>query len=479
MNVITILHFLGAIWTALGVAMLLSLIPAFYFGDGGVGALLSVGLIVLSIGLTTRLLVRRRDDIRTREAIFSVLLAWLTASLIGAFPYILNGVLGFSDAIFESVSGFTTTGASVVPNIESWPHGLIFWRSMTHCLGGMGIVVMSIALLPLLGYGGVELFQTEAVGPLKDKLTPRVRETARALWIIYLGLMAVLAVALRVEGMPWFDSICHSFGAIATGGFSTKNASIGFYQNPGIRWTLIIFMLLGGTNFALHFRAFRGKPLFYFKDYEFRFWIITVIGAILMVSLIHLYETPGVVYQSLEDAAFSVTSIATTTGFVTNDFDLWGPSTRFILLILLFTGSCAGSTCGSIKMFRWAVIMKSIRLQLRRNLHPNAIMPLRMNSRILPDEVVKSIAIFIVAYISMVTAGALALMVMGVDIISAFSGTATCAAGCGPGLGILGATETYALLPTAAKYVLMIEMILGRLEIFSAVVVFTRGFWRP
>jgi len=478
MNVIVVIHFVGAVWTALGIALLISLIPAFYFGDGGIAALFVVGGAALLLGLLSRLLTRKRDAIRTREAFFSVVLAWISASFIASLPYILSGLLGFTDALFEAVSGLTTTGASVIADVESWPHGLLFWRSMTHCLGGMGIVVMSVALLPLLGYGGVELFQTEAVGPLKDKLTPRVRETARALWLIYLGLMAVQSVAMRLGGMPWFDSICHAFGTVATGGFSTRNASIGAYHSHYLTWVVIIFMLLGGMNFSLHFRVLRGDWKCYFRDYEFRFWITLILASVIIAFLVNYIHQSDGLLETFEGTVFSITSIATTTGFYTTDFDLWGPAPRFILLIFLFTGACAGSTCGSIKMLRWAVIIKAIRLQLRRNLHPNAIFPLRINGKILPEELVKSIGIFIVAYIAMVVFGALLLMIFNIDIITALSGSAACAAGCGPGLEQLGATEVYQPLPMAAKYVLMIEMLLGRLEIFSLIVIFTRGFWR-
>lgn len=479
MNFIAVIHLVGAVWTAVGIALTISILPALYFGDGGIFALGIVGVTTLALGFGSRFIARSAEAIRTREAFFSVIVVWITACIIGALPYMIQGLLGFTDALFESVSGFTTTGASVVADIESWPHGFIFWRSMTHALGGMGIVVMSIALLPLLGYGGVELFQTEAVGPLKDKLTPRVRETARALWLIYLGLMAAQTIAMRLGGMPWFDSLCHSFGTIATGGFSTKNSSIGFYQSHYLTWVVIVFMLLGGINFALHFSVLRGRPLAYFRDHEFRFWIIVIMVAIIVIVGINLKDSTVGWMQTIEDAAFSVTSMVSTTGFVTVDFDLWGPAPRFILLMLLFTGSCAGSTCGSIKMFRWAVITKAIRLQFRRNLHPNALFPLRINGKILPEEVVKSIAIFIVAYISMVVIGALLIMMTGVDIVSALSGSATCAAGCGPGLNLLGATEVYMPLSNFAKYILMTEMLLGRLEIFALLVVFTRGFWRP
>jgi trk system potassium uptake protein TrkH len=478
-NFIAVIHFTGAIWVGLGLALLICLIPAYYFGDGGEGVFASVGLAVLALGGASRAIARHQPDIRAREALFSVVLAWLTVSFIGALPFYFTGCLNLTDAMFESVSGFTTTGASVIPDVEIVAHSLIFWRSFTHFLGGMGIVVMSLALLPLLGYGGVELFQTEAVGPVKDKLTPRVRETARALWVIYISLIAMEAVLLRIGGMPWFDSLCHSFGTVATGGFSTKNASIGFYESNYISWVVIIFMLLGGVNFALHFRVLRKGLMVYLRDIEFRFWILTVIAAVIFIYILGSLQPASDAEYDLTGVAFSVVSMVSTTGFFTVDFDLWQPAGKFILLLFLFSGSCAGSTCGSIKMFRWVVAYQAIRLQMRRNLHPQAVIPLRVGNKIVSDEVIKSILIFIIAYIVMVMTGALVIMATGVDMISAFSGTSACAAGCGPGLNELGATETYAGLPALAKYVLIVEMLFGRLEIFSFLVLFTRGYWRP
>jgi trk system potassium uptake protein TrkH len=479
MNFRSVLRFQGAIWVTLGVTMLVALIPAFFYHDGGVGALVGVGGVAIVLGGIAILTTRGSHEIRLRDALFSVTCAWFSASIVGALPYLCGGLLGITDALFESVSGFTTTGASVVNDVEAWPHAMLMWRALTHLLGGMGIVVMSVALLPLLGYGGVQLFQTEAVGPLKGKLTPQVRETARILWLIYLGLIAAGALLLLLGGMSLFDAICHSIAAIATGGFSTKNTSIGFYNSAYIDIVVIFLMLAGGTNFALHWYALRGKPSSYLKDPEFRFWMSLVAVAIVIITFINLAHKPEPFGQALRGAAFSVTTMVSTTGFVTVDFDNWTFAPKFILLMFLFTGSCAGSTCGSIKMFRWLVAVKAARLQMRKNLHPQAIMPLRVGGGTVPDEVVKSILLFIVTYIGMVALGAWGLMLTGLDLQTALSGTAACAAGCGPGMGGLGALETYFAIAPLAKYILILEMLLGRLEIFSLIVIFTRGFWHP
>ena len=479
MNFRLVIRFQGVIWLTLGVTMLIALIPAPFYRDGGAGALLGVGLAAIVLGAVAILTTRGGQEMRLRDALFSVTCAWFSAGIVGALPYLCGGLLNVTDALFESVSGFTTTGASVVNNVEAWPHAMLMWRSLTHLLGGMGIVVMSVALLPLLGYGGVQLFRTEAVGPLKSKLTPQIRETARILWLIYLGLIAAGALLLWAGKMNLFDAICHSTAAIATGGFSTKNTSIGYYQNAYIDIVVIFLMLAGGANFALHWFALRGKPGSYLKDPEFRFWLTLVAAAIVVITVINLIQRPETVGMALRSAAFSVTTIASTTGFVTVDFDQWSFAPKFILLGFLFTGSCAGSTCGSIKMFRWLVALKAARLQLRKNLHPQAIMPLRIGEGTIPDETVKSILLFIVTYFAMVALGAWGLMLTGLNLETALSGTAACAAGCGPGMGSLGAMETYFAISPIAKYILMMEMLLGRLEIFSLLVIFTRGFWQP
>ncbi|MBM3327381.1 MAG: TrkH family potassium uptake protein [Calditrichaeota bacterium] len=479
MNPLSILRILGGIWVALGAAMMLSLIPGLIFADGGLKPILFVGSAVVIIGILLVTAAPKRGEIRLREAIFSVGAVWVSAGLIGALPYYFGGLLVFTDALFESFSGFTTTGASVVTDVEAWPHAMLFWRSMTHCLGGMGIVVMSVAILPLLGYGGVELFQTEAVGPVKDKLTPRVRETAQILWSVYLGMILVETALLWIGGMELFDALCHSFGTMATGGFSTKNASIGHYQSSYINWIIIIFMLLGGINFGLHIQALRGKPLMMWRDPELRWWLGLIFSVIVICVIINYIDFGLPLSRTIEDVVFSTISVITTTGYCIVDFDDWGFAARMIILALFFVGACTCSTGGSMKMFRWIVAVKAIRFQLRKNLHPQAIIPLRMGNRIISDDAARAIMLFIITYFLLTFISALLLMLQNIDFITAISGVAACIGNVGPGFNLAGASETYAPFPVFSKYVLMADMLLGRLEIFSLLVIFTRGFWRP
>lgn len=479
MNFRAVIRFLGVVWLALGAAMWLSTLPWLWFRDGGAGVLLQVGGACAVIGAAALLATRGAGELPIRGALLSVACAWVSVGLLGALPYYLSGLLNFTDALFESVSGLTTTGATVINDVESLPHAILLWRSMTHTLGGMGIVVMSVALLPLLGYGGVELFQTEAVGPLKSKLTPQVRTTARILWSIYLGLIALETGLLVLGGMTLFDAVCHAMGTVATGGFSTKNASLAYYQSTYLNTVVTVFMIAGGANFSLHFFALSGQPLVYLRDIEFRTWLIFIVACSLVAGSVNWLQSRIPLGAAVERTVFSVVSMVTTTGFTIDDFDQWAYMPKYIILILTFVGACAGSTGGSVKMSRWVVAMRAARVQLKRNIHPQAVFTVRMNDRPLSDELVKSILLFIVTYIGMVAFGALALTAMGMDWETALGGTAACASSCGPGFGALGATETYAAVPAAGKCVLIVEMLLGRLEIYSILVIFTRGFWKP
>jgi len=474
-----VLRFQGGIWIGLGAAMLVSALPGLYFRDGGMAGLVGVGAFTGLIGISIVLGVRRTHEIRTREALLAVSGVWISAGLICALPYYLAGVLTFPDAVFETISGFTTTGASVVSDLEVWPHALLFWRSMTHCLGGMGIVVMALAVLPILGYGGVELFQTESVGPVRDKLTPRIAETARILWGIYVGLIGIETLLLMAGGMTFFDALCHSFGTLATGGFSTRNASLGYYQSSFINWVVIVFMILGGANFALHYRAlFAGRPGLYWKDDQFRYWILTILAAVSIILLAnHILASSAI--ATFDESVFAVISTITTTGYVISDYERWGYGPQFLLIMLFFVGGCAGSTAGSIKSFRWVTIVKALRLQMRSQLHPQAILTLRMNDRIVESDTVKGVVLFTVIYFLQFAVSALLLMFMNVDIISALTAVAACLGSVGPGFGAVGPTETYAALPVAAKMLLALNMLLGRLELYAFLVIFTRGFWRP
>lgn len=458
--------------------MLLCLIPSFIYSEGDSDALLTCGLSLALIGFALHWFTRSKDDLRTREAFFSVVLTWVTVSVVGGIPYVLQGLLSFSDALFESISGFTTTGASVVLNIEAWPHGLAFWRSLTQALGGLGIVVMSVAMLPIAG-SGIESFQSDTSGPIRDKLTPRVRETAQALWGIYVGLILIESIALMLGGVGLFDAICHSFSSVATGGFSTRTAGIGAFNSSYVAVVVILFMLAGGANFGWHFRLVQRRPLTLLQDREFRLWVLIMVAAVVLMAIVHNPAGDGGFFIDLKETVFAVVSATTTTGLLEADPGTWEPPAKFVLLVLLFIGSCAGSTSGSIKTFRWLVTFKTIRLQLRRNLHPQAVIPLRIGGRIIPDDTVRGVLVFIISYFAVVFIGAALLIFSGQGMLVSFASSAACAAGCGSGIFGLGAAGTYAGLSVFAKSVLIGVMFIGRLEIFSLLVIFTRGFWRP
>jgi len=484
-----VLHFLGVLWIIIGAALLFCLIPAYLYKDGGMSVFLIIGLLSGAIGFISFKSTSGVEEIHIREAQLSVFIAWISACLIGAVPYICLAKMSLVDAFFEAVSGFTTTGASVINNVEILPHGLLFWRSLTHWLGGMGIVVMMITILPMLGYGGMELFRIEAVGPIKEKFTPRVRNTARILWGVYVLITAVQVIFLVLGGMNLFDAMCHAFGAIASGGFSTKNTSIAWFHSSFITWVIIFSMLSAGTNFYLHYQALRGKPLSYFRDAEFVFWIKWLGICILLIVIINfwnseelnfnnVWQNGGKLYRLVEDSVFSAVSLATTTGYVTDDYDQWNHSAQLILLVLMLFGACAGSTCGAIKIMRLMVVMQTPRLEIRKMIHPRAILQVRAGERVVPDSTVKAIFIYVVTYLAMVAAGIFILMFFGLDWVSSIGGVVGCAGGVGPGLGITGPTTTYFVLPAVSKLTLCAEMLLGRFEIYALVVVLTRGFWK-
>jgi trk system potassium uptake protein TrkH len=488
-NFRAILHFLGPIWIILGIAILFCLIPAYIYHEGEFVSLLAIGLTIISMGTLSLLLTRKGEEIRIREAQFSVFSAWISACLIGAVPFIVIAKMGLVDAFFEAVSGFTTTGASVINDVEALPHGLLFWRSLTHWLGGMGIVVMSITILPLLGYGGMELFRIEAVGPLKEKFTPRVRNTARILWGTYVIITIVQITLLYVGGMNLYDAMCHAFGAIATGGFSTKNTGILYFNSHFINWVIIFSMLSGATNFYLHYSALRGRPLIYFKDPEFRFWLSFLFIAIILIIIINLWHNPNIhihnfidniggVGKVIEDSAFIAVSLSSTTGFALADYNEWNHAAQFILVVLMLFGSCAGSTCGAIKIMRLMVLYKAIRLEVRKLIHPHAVFQVHIGEKLVSTDTVRAIFMFTVAYFGMVGIGIFILMFFGLDWASAIGGVVACAGGVGPGLGVLGPSTTYYVLPAVSKLTLCLEMLLGRFEIYAFIVVFSRGFWR-
>lgn len=476
-----ILRVVGALIICIGLTMLFSLGFAVYYRDDSQLPLLeSLGLAV-ALGASLFLPFRRERvlSINHREGMAIVTLSWVGSSLIGALPFYVGNVFEtFTDAFFESVSGFTTTGSSVLIDIEVVAPGFLMWRSLTHWLGGMGIIVFSIAILPFLGAGGMQLYKAEVPGPAPDKLKPRIRDTAMVLWKVYLLFSLVLTALLMGGGMNLFDSLCHTFGTMATGGFSTKNGSVGHYNSAYLDIVITLFMLIAGLNFSLHYLALLGKPSALLKDPEARFFI----GAVTIFTLACTVSVLGSSYDSfgaaLRYSLFQVASIITTTGFVTADYEKWHPLPQLILAFCMFLGACAGSTGGGIKCMRVMLMLKDTYLELLRLIHPRAVLHVKMGRRIVPDEVMKGIWGFFMIYLGFFIVASFLLSAMGVDLVSACSAVAATLGNIGPGLGSVGPADNFAHLPALGKWLLSLCMLLGRLEIYTMVVLLVPEFWR-
>ncbi len=476
-----VLRTIGALIVCIGLTMVLPIVFAIVYRDGSALPLIKAMLLTIGIGLALFLLFRGIESsvISHREGMAIVALGWLAAGLVGALPFHFGATFhSFVDAFFESVSGFSTTGASVLTNIEVVPRGILLWRSLTHWLGGMGIIVLSLAILPFLGVGGMQLYKAEVPSPVPDKLRPRIRDTALVLWKVYL-LFSVLETALLMfGGMDLFDGLCHTFGTMATGGFSTKNASIGYYNSVYIDAVITVFMLIAGVNFSLHYLALLGKPSAMLKDPEFQFFggIVSVFVVISTLSVFKaVYEGFG---ESFRYAAFQVVSIVTTTGYATADYELWPALPQCLLLFCMFLGASAGSTGGGMKCMRIMVLIKHGYRELLRLIHPRAVTPVKLGRRIVPDDVIKSVWGFFIIYLGLFILSSFLLAAMQVDVITSFAAVAACIGNIGPGLGSVGPTDNYSHLPAAGKWLLTLCMLLGRLEIYTVIVLFVPEFWR-
>ncbi len=443
----------------------------YYLASAGVGVLLGGGAL---------LVLRDAPDLRVREGFAVVAFGWLFVGLLGALPFYLSGQIpSYTDAAFESISGFTTTGASILTDIESRTHATLFWRALTHWLGGMGIVLLALAILPLLGVGGMQLFRAEVPGPVAERLTPRIRETAKLLWIVYGVLTLAEVLALMVAGMGVFDAICHAFGTMATGGFSNHNSSVGGYANPAVEWVIIVFMFLAGANFSLHYLALTGKVRVYFEDEEFKFYgTIILVGTLLIGGVllsIHFYPD---VHQTLRHTLFQVVSILTTTGFGTADYLLWPPVAHAVLLVFMSVGGCAGSTGGGIKVMRLLILLKHAKLELKKMLHPRAVYTLWFNNRSITPGLQTNVLGFFLLFMTVYLLGVLALTLGGRDIVTSVGATAATLGNIGPGLGLVGPASNYSALVPWEKWLLVLFMLIGRLEIFTVLVLFLPEAWR-
>jgi trk system potassium uptake protein TrkH len=476
---ISVIHLLSLLLMFLAGAMLLPIPFSLYYGDADAPALLLSSGVTFGFGFFTFRFTELRHELRAKEGFAVVTLGWAVLSLFGSLPFILSGAIpSLTDAYFETMSGFTTTGATILTDIESLPHGILFWRSLTHWLGGMGIIVLSLAILPFLGVGGMQLFKAEVPGPTADKLTPRVTETAKILWGVYVLISAAEALLLMLGGMSLFDALNHTFATMATGGYSTRNASVAAFDSAYIDYVIIVFMVLAGANFSLHYRFLRGNFNVHWFNKEFRYFLAIIAGATFLIS-IDTFENQ---YHNLPDTIrftlFQVTSIVTTTGFGTADYEQWSYSSQFILFVLMFIGGSAGSTGGGMKVVRVYLLVKVMLTEIVRLIHPHAVIPVRANNQVVPRDVTMNVLSFFVLAMLVFILGTLTMAAIGLDLLSALGATAATLWNIGPGLGEVGPTDNYAFIPAIGKWVLSGLMLMGRLEIFTVVVLFTPAYWR-
>ncbi|MCY4403931.1 MAG: TrkH family potassium uptake protein [Candidatus Poribacteria bacterium] len=495
-----IFHILGNLLICLAGSMLLPLGIATYFyfkpdaSESDLSAFVYATIITLCIGLILRFTMKPTvQDLGLREGFAIVTLGWVVVALFGSFPYLFSDVFAadgrapleeFSFCYFESMSGFSTTGATVLTEIEHLSHAMLFWRSFSHWLGGMGIVVLAVAILPMLGVGGMQLFRAEAPGPQTERLTPRIAQTAKLLWGVYILLSVLETLLLWLGDMSLFDALCITFGTMATGGFSTKNGSIAHYDSVYIEVVIIVFMFLAGTNFALHYRALRGDVLSYFKDTEFRFYCIVLLSSIVLISWNTAtfnvdgqvpYDSVG---NSIRYASFQVMSITSTTGYGTADFEMWPALSQFILVTLMFYGGCAGSTGGGMKQLRFLLLIKQSGAEIKRLIFPHALLPVRVNDRVVPSEVLTHVLGFFFFFIGIFAIVTCIMATLGLDLISAAGCTIATMGNIGPGLGSVGPVDNYAHIATAGKFILTFCMLLGRLEIYTVLILFSPNFWK-
>lgn len=441
-----------------------------YAITAGLCVLVATGFLLIGRGAPTTL--------HRKDAFGVVTLTWLAIGVLGAIPFVIEGSIpNFASAVFEAVSGFTTTGATVVSDVDGLSRATNLWRCLTHWIGGMGIVVLFVAVFPQLGVGAKQLFRTEVPGPITEGLRPRIKQTALAMWWIYTGLTVLCVLLLIFVDMPVFDAICHAFSTLGTGGFSTKTASVGGYANPAIDWILFVFMLVAGLNFGLFYGASRGKWRDLYTNYELRFYLFCNLLIIVTVFLAIRAKHPDAL-TALRFASFQTAAVTTTTGFMTEDFDAYPNVARYTLLLAMFMGGCAGSTAGGIKASRVYILLRAALNELRLTIQPNAVIAMRIGAHALQREVLYGIAMFVAAYFFLFTLASLCLVAMGLDVLSGMSATVACLSSVGPGLAQVGPSQNFGFIPAAGKLLLTLCMIAGRLEIFALFAVLHPECWR-
>ncbi len=471
---------MGALLMLLGFLMTPGIVFSYYYQSGDQIPLMWGVVASFGVGAALFFSFSNQDqNIRKREGYMIVTLSWILMSIFGMIPYLLSGVIpDLADAIFETVSGLTTTGATIITDIEVVPKGILFWRSMTQWIGGLGIIVLTVAILPLLGIGGIELFVAESPGPTSDKIHPRIRETAKRLWLVYFGLTFTVGVLYYFGGMDFFDAVNHALTTMATGGFSTKNASMAYYDTPFIQYTAVVFMFLAGTNFTIIYFGLKGKFDKVWHSDEFKAYASFVIF-IAVALFIPIYFITGLeAEKAFRDTLFQVVSLITTTGYVSADYTDYHIGLTVIFFMLLFLGGSAGSTSGGIKFVRHLAFVKNSWLEFKRIVHPRAVVPLKINGDRVTGRIITHIMNFLLIYLMIFVLGSVVMAMMGYDMLTSFGAVATCLGNVGPAIGEVGPLDNFAFFSPSAKIFLSFIMLLGRLELFTILVLFTPFFWR-
>ncbi|QUH24578.1 TrkH family potassium uptake protein [Serpentinicella alkaliphila] len=436
-------------------------------------------LIVLAVGIPMSRFPKKNNRIRAKDALTIVTFGWILVSVFGSIPFILSGSIpSFIDAFFETVSGLTTTGATIIDDIEVLPRGILFWRSFTHWLGGMGILVLTLAIFPTIGVGGFQIFKAESPGPISDKLVPRVKDTATILYTAYLGITILQVVLLYFGGMSLYESLIHTFGTVGTGGFSTRNASVGAFNSSYITYVIAIFMIASGVNFGLYYELYKGRWRKVVVNSEFKLYIAIVLISILLITI----NMSGSIYNSFsetfEHSLFQVASITTTTGYTTANYDEWTNFSKGILFFLMFVGGSAGSTAGSIKVIRLLILVKLVKRETLKLLHPKAYIPVTLNDKMITSDVIASVISFFFLYLVIFAVGTLVISLEDIGLISSMSAVAATLGNIGPGFGFVGPTHTYSQFTGASKMFFSLLMLFGRLELFTMIIFLVPGFWK-
>ncbi len=479
-NLKVVANILGLLLVFNGLFMLLCLPASLIYNPTDLIPISFSGLGTIGTGLLLWVLTKAKDkpNVRKREGFLIVTMGWMVMSFSGTLPYVMSGsVINFTDAFFESMSGYTTTGATVIRDLNLIPRDILLWRSLTQWMGGMGIIVLAVAILPVLGIGGMQLFMAESSGINYDKVQPRIRETAKRLYAVYVGLTLSQIILLRLAGMNWFDSLNHALTTMATGGFSPYNDSAASFS-PLVQYIIIVFMFLAGTNFTLLYFGLNGQVRKLLANEEFRFYAGTVLVLTIGITTAVAQVSGNGFEKSFRDSLFQIVSVITTTGFVSADYTAWTPFITMLFFLMLFFGASAGSTSGGVKIIRHVVLVKNSILELKRQLHPSAVIPVRLNKKAIDPSITYSVMAFIMMYLTIFAIGSTIMAILGVDFETSLGAVATSLANVGPGIGNVGPVNNFADIPSAGKWLLGILMLIGRLELFTVLVLFTPYFWR-